>query len=42
MLLRGTLAFRVTPNAPIGAHQLFDQCRGGVPGEIEQFLRETC
>jgi hypothetical protein len=35
MLPRGMLAFRVTSGAPIGAHQLFDLCRGGVPGDID-------
>ena len=38
MLLCGMLALRATFNAPIGAHQLFNLRRGGVTGEIEQFL----
>jgi hypothetical protein len=38
MQRHGALEFLVTSNAPIGAHQLFDLCRGGVAGEIEQVL----
>ena len=33
----GALVFLQAFDAPVTPHQLFDLCRGGLPGEVEQF-----